>query len=295
MDRRFIYVLVALALSLPLIFQFSVPPVRMPSAEAVFSAIEKLPPRSNPQTQANAVFISLDFGPNSQAENLPQAEVVVEHLMRRRIPFILFSQYPLAESFLESIPATVRERLIKTLPDQNWVYGVDWVNLGYRPNSAAMIQNIAQSDDMAALLKKDTRGNKLSELPIFRDIRSLKQIAMLIQLSSLVGTVDNFLQFFQNKNHRPVFLHGCTSITIPQAFIYLDSGQLAGLLEGVAGAAWYSKLLSDSYPERAIDSSVLLNTSLGIAHLVIIILVILGNLMALSQRINSNGGGPVST
>jgi hypothetical protein len=109
---------------------------------------------------------------------------------------------------------------------------------------------------------------------------------MLLQLSSLVGTLDSFLQFFQTESYRPQFVHGCTSITIPQAFIYLDSGQLVGLLEGVAGAAWYSKLLSEKYVGREKDSSVLLNTSLGVAHLVIIFFVVLGNLIAFRQRVH---------
>jgi hypothetical protein len=277
-DRRIIYILVAVALSLPLILKFSVAPAPMPSAQGVFNHIESL------SSTSQVVFISLDFGPNSQAENLPQAEVVLEHLLRKRIPFVLFSQYALAEIFLESVPKTVTQRLIAEDPTQEYVYGKDWVNLGYRPNSLLIIQSIAQSQNLHDLFKKDARGNRVSDLALFTKLNTLKDISTLVQLTSLVGTLDNFLQFFQSEEYRPAFLHGCTSITIPQAFIYLDSSQIIGLFEGIAGAAWYSKLLSDKFQNRALDSALILNTSLGVAHLLIIVLIVVGNLFMFLSR-----------
>ncbi len=78
-------------------------------------------------------------------------------------------------------------------------------------------------------------------------------------------------------NYIPPIFHGCTSITIPEAYNFLDSGQLKGLYEGLAGAAWYSELLERKYPDRLPDMAGLMNTALGIGHLLIIALVILGN------------------
>lgn len=282
LDRRIIYLLVALALALPLSLGISVAPVQMKSADAVFKVVEELP------HDGKAVFVSLDFGPNSQAENLPQAEVLIEHLLRKKIPFVMYSQYALADTFLESVPATVIARLNAAHSTERWTYGTDWANLGYRPNGALMLQNIAKSDDLSQLLKKDARGNRLSELPLFQKVRSLKDISVLAQFTSLVGTFDGFLQFFQRDGYRPIFLHGCTSITIPQAFIYLDSGQLSGLFEGVAGAAWYSALLTKSFEGREKDSSILLNTGLGVAHLIVILLVVMGNAVAIYQRVRKS-------
>jgi len=275
---------VLLALAIPLVQKSTVKPARMRSAEQLFSVVEAL------NTEAGKLaFVSLDFGPNSMAENLPQAEVVIEHLMRKRIPLALYSQYVLAEPFLNSVPEGVARRLMSERTGERWEYGRDWVNLGFRPNGAIMLQNIAASEDLAELFRTDVRGNRLRDMPAFRGVKSLENIQLLAQFTSLVGTLDTFLQFFQKKSYRPVFVHGCTSITIPQAYIYLDSGQLRGLLEGVAGAAWYSELLNSSYSGRHEGSVQVINTGLGVAHLVIIILVVIGNVAALVSWRSAHG------
>jgi hypothetical protein len=275
-DRRIIYLLILIALAVPLISRYAVKPARMEAAEKMFKIIDetKLEP-------GDVVLVALDFGPNSKAENEPQAEVVIEHLMRKRIPFATFSQYILAQTYLDGIPERVARRLMDENAGERWVYGKDWVNLGLRLNAVITIKAIAEGENIAEYLKKDARGNNLSDVPAFSKVRTLKNIKLFAQFTSLTGTFESYVQFLKSETFRPVFLHGCTSITIPKAYIYLDSGQLTGLLEGVAGAAWYSVLLKDQYPKRAKDASLLINTGLGVAHLVIIALIALGNIMSL--------------
>lgn len=278
-DRRVIYLLVLLALSLPLIYQYSVPPARMAAAEALFKKVEELQVKS-----PDLVFVALDYGPNLVAENGAQAEVVVEHLMRRRIPVALFSIYYQAEPILEALPQRVAARLMKESPSERWEYGKDWVNLGYRPGGYIFIRPIAESKNLVEYLNKDARGTKLTEVPMMKGVERFENIKMLIEITGLINTFDLYVAFFQKKDYRPAFGHGCTSITIPEAFIYLDSKQIDGLLEGVAGAAWYSKLLQDKFTAREPDKSFVINTGLGIAHLVVIGLIILGNVTSLLAR-----------
>jgi len=209
---------------------------------------------------------------------------VLEHLMRRRVPVILFSLYHLAEPFLKSIPEEVARQLERENPGETWEYGRDWINLGYRPGARILIQAIPKSENLAELFEKDARGNRISELPAFSELRTLRQIAFLAEFTGLVDAFDNYVQFFTSKDYTPAFGHGCTSITIPEAFIYLDSGQIQGLLGGLAGAAWYSELLSRHYPERPVDESLMLNTGLGVAQLVVIAFIVLGNLAGLFGR-----------
>lgn len=272
-NRRWIYLLVLLSLSLPLLLKVTIKPARLVAAEKYFALIENLP-----KTEDGFVLVVMDYGPNSKAENMPQTEVLIEHLLRRRVRFATFAQYPLAEPFLGSLPQKIIEKLEKELPSEKWVYGRDWINLGYRPGYALIVKNMAESPDWGELLRKDARGTPLSELEMFSTTRSIKNVIAVAQFTSLIGTIDSFLQFFRNKEYTPPLIHGCTSITIPQAFIYLDSGQLSGLLEGVAGAAWYSFLLEQTFPGRAPDTARLMNTGLGFAHLLIIALVIVGNI-----------------
>lgn len=278
-DRRIIYALVLLALSIPLLNKWSIPPARMQAAELFYNVVDTVE-----VPKGDIAFAALDFGPGMAAETATQAEAVIEHLMRRRIPVVFFSIYVLAEPFLESIPQKIAKRLAAEYPGETWEYGKDWVNLGYRSGGYLMVQSIPKSENLAELFKRDIRGNSLADLPAFREVRTLEDIKLLVQFTGLSGVFDTYVQFFQKKGYRPKYGHGCTSITIPEAYIYLDSGQIDGLLEGIAGAAWYSHLLNKNYPNRIPDASGILNTGLGVAHLVIIALIIVGNITALVGR-----------
>ena len=273
-DRRFIYVLVLLALSAPLVLRVVVKPARMESAEKLYRVVEELA-----RGPDDIALVALDFGPNSMAENKPQAEAVIEHLLRRRIPFAMYSQYLLAPPFLESIPRDTAKRLMQENPGSRWEYGKDWVNLGFRPGSSVMIQGMAESKDLVSYFAKDAQGNSLADLPAFKNVKTLANIKMFAQFTSLTGTFESYVQFLKSAQFRPLFVHGCTSITIPKAYIYLDSGQIVGLLEGVAGAAWYSELLRAQYPGRGKDDALAINTGLGVAQLVVVFLIVFGNLM----------------
>ncbi len=276
LNRRVIYLFVFLALAVPMVQRYTVTPSRMVSAERMYEVVQNLKFEAG-----DVAFISLDFGPNTIAENRPQAEVTIEHLMRRRVPIVLFSQYIQADPFLKSIPEATAARLSKEFPGETWRYGQDWVNLGYRPNSDLLIQGLPKAENIAEYFKQDAFGTPLNQIPAFKPIRGFKNFKLLGQFTGLTGTFATFVQFFQTEDFRPTFVHGCTSITTPEAYIYLDSGQLSGLLEGLAGAAWYSKLLSDKFSKRSPDDALLINTGLGIAQLILILLIVLGNLQLL--------------
>ena len=288
LDRRWIYLLVFLALSVPILTQYTVKPARMDGAERFFEVVEGI--EAKPGQYA---FVAMDFGPSTKGENQPQAKAVVEHLMRKRIPVIVFSLYYLAEPFLKSVPEEVARQLEREHPGETWEYGRDWLNLGYRPGAGVLIQAIPKSENLAELFEKDTRGNRIADLPAFSGLRTLSQISFLAEFTGLVGVFDNYVQYFTSKDYTPAFGHGCTSITIPEAFIYLDSGQIQGLLGGLAGAAWYSEILRQRYPERPVDESLMLNTGLGVAQLVVIAFIVLGNLAGLLRPSTSLPSTPL--
>lgn len=260
--------------AVPLIWNLRMPPARMKAADEMFALLDSVEFK-----EGDIAFLALDFGPNTKAENEPQAETVIEHLFRRRIPFMLYTQYALGEGFLTSIPERVIERLKREDPTNSFTYGRDWVNIGYRPGASLFLQGLSKASSVRDYLGQDRDGTDLKQFPIFRGTGDLRSIKLLYEFTGLVGAFNGYIQFFQKDGYVPVFGHGCTSITIPEAYIYLDSGQLSGLLEGVAGAAWYSKLLTDAYPHREQDSSLVLMTSLGVAHLAIICMILLGNML----------------
>jgi hypothetical protein len=224
------------------------------------------------------------------AENEPQAVVLLEHLFRRRIPVILLSQYQQAEGFLRRIPQDVAQRLEREMPGQTWRYGEAWVNAGYKPGGAIFIQSLVNAPDITKLLGRDVSGMPISHFPAFASVGGVERVKIVGEITGLVGVFDSIVQFFQKNGYRPTLVHGCTSITIPEAYIFLDSGQLKGLLEGIAGAAWYSEVLKKHFPLSDNSKLLVTNTALSAAHIMIIVLILVGNVAAFVSRSRRSRG-----
>ncbi|MHC4507154.1 MAG: hypothetical protein ACYTFI_28070 [Planctomycetota bacterium] len=128
--------------------------------------------------------------------------------------------------------------------------------------------------------KNDYKGKPLSELKVTKGIRDAGDISLLVEMTGSVGLFNMWIQFFQTDRARPDFAHGCTSVTIAEAYTYMESGQIVGLFEGIAGAAAYNQLLEESRKTGEPHASIAARehmTSQSFAHLVIIVLVIMGN------------------
>ncbi len=285
LDRRIIYLLIALSLAIPLTLKHTLQPAEMHAATAFFAELEKLRAESG-----KIVLLAAEWGPGTLAENQPQTAVTIEHLMRRRIPFALVSTYNLSAPFLDSLPREIVAQLEKESPGEQWVYGKDWVNLGYRPGQSLFVQNLARSDDWHNELKTDATGTPLEDIPCMKDVKSVNNVSIFIEFTGLVGVFSDWVQFFRSENYRPPFLHGCTSITIPEAHTYLSAKQILGLHEGIVGAAWHDELLSKNYPNRAVGSAQVMNTSVAFAQILIIFLIILGNAGSLYRHLQLRGG-----
>ena len=270
-DRRLVYVFVALTLAIPLILEMQLEPAPMETADAFYKQVAALEPQ-----EGKIVLIAADWGPTTKAENEPQTEVAIEHLMRKRIPFALISVTPYATPFLRALPRKVADRLMAEQPGEEWTYGEDWVNFGFQTGGRIMIQSVAKAENIADYLKADARGTPLKDVPMLKGVGSISDIMMLMQFTGLVGTFEDWLEMFHAKGYQPTYLHGCTSITIAEAYNYFVTEQIVGLHEGVAGAAWYEKLLNEEYPERIQGTAIINNTSLAYAHLLLLAFIIFG-------------------
>ncbi len=275
-SHRYVYLLMIAVVAIPIVFGFSTKPARMISAERMYSVVENVS-----IVEGDIALVWLDFGPNTIAENGAQAEVLLEHLFRRRIPVLLLSQYPLSEGLLKTIPRKVADKLNIEMPEQEWKYGESWINGGYKPGSGNYIQSLVASTDISTFLGRDVLGMPIEHYPAFAKITGVEKIKLVGEITGLTGVFDTIIQFFQKKGYRPTFVHGCTSITIPEAYIFLDSKQLHGLLEGIAGAAWYGELLQRSFPQSSHKNLLLTNTALGAAQIAIILLIVAGNVVSL--------------
>ena len=282
LDRRIVYFLVMVSLLIPILLNKSLKMAKLKSADMFYDSVEQLESRDD-----QLVMVAVDWGPATKAENEPQTEAVIEHLMIRRIKFGLLTGDPTGTPFLINLP----EKVAQTLHDrtgETWTEGEDWVNFGYKPGQYMLVQQLPKAKDLRDVLRVDANSIPLREVPCMQNVSKFSQIPMLVEITGLTGVFAMWLQFFQTETHRPVVIHGCTSITIPEAYIFLDSGQITGLLEGMAGCAYYMERLGYSKirPHKVMTNM----TALSLAHLVIIGFIIVGNIgMFIKQRRNRAG------
>lgn len=276
-ERYLVYLLVVLTLAWPLIFNVELQPAYMKTADSAYSKVTEL-------SGHDAVVVAIDFGPGTSAENKPQAKLIIEHLMRNRIPFAVTSLYVLASPYLKELPEEISRELHKEDPTQVWEYGRDWVNFGYLPSGSIQLQSLSKSDDWSEYLKFDAFGTSMKEIEVMGRFKTLSNVSMLVEITGLQGLLSAWLQFFQSSKHTPKFIHGCTSISIPEAFAFFSSGQLSGLFEGIAGAAWYEHLLKERFSNRDMVTAHRVNTGVSFAQILIVLLVIFGNLKGFIRK-----------
>lgn len=124
-DRRVLYLLLALVVALPLILR---PRTTIRVSDPVrnaFKAVDRLAPGS-------VVMISIDFDPSSAPELQPMLIAILRHCFRKGIKVVVTGQLalglPLAEIALNQVA-----------PEMGAEYGRDFVNIGYRPGYTAMM------------------------------------------------------------------------------------------------------------------------------------------------------------
>lgn len=280
--NHLIYLFIVLALGVPLYFQFSVNPGTLKNSEVAFEVIEEAAKQQN-----KFAMLAFDFGPSTKAENLSQSSVLLEHILRRRIPVVLFTLNMQGEAYLKSLPVDIVKKLREINPGESWEYGKDWINIGLQVGQ--FLQSIGKTDDLANYLSKDVTGAAVKNYPTFSKLKTLKDVSILGEMAAS-PYIPSYIQFFRKDDYSPKFIHGPTSIMIPPAYNYLDSGQLAGLIEGVPGAAIYAQILEKKFPPKVNQTAggkikskphpaIVMNTALGIAQLLIIFFIIVGNIM----------------
>ncbi|MEO0078028.1 MAG: hypothetical protein ABIK86_03405 [candidate division WOR-3 bacterium] len=265
LDRRILYVLLALAVALPLILK---PRIAVRTSEPVrraFDAVESLPPGS-------VVMISIDYDPSSAPEVQPMLIAILRHCFRRKLKVILTGQLalglPLGEIALNQVA-----------PEMNKTYGDDYVNIGYRPGYTAMMVGIGR--EIRDYFQTDYRGVPIDSFEFMRAVHNYRDIGLLVSLAH-GGVADVWIVYVGGRFGQKIVV-GCTGVNAPNLYQYYSSGQLAGLIGGLQGASEYETLLDQP------GSATLGMPAQSAAHGLIIALLIVGNLgFLIGQRRRKN-------
>ena len=261
MDRRWIYLLVGLAVVIPFIFPATLPIEITPEAQSLYDAIEALPDSCN-------VMLVYDYYPSTIAECEPIAIAALHHFFQKDIKIITLSNIPYGgPSMAESVTRQMAAEYGKE-------YGTDFVNLGYKYGYVAVLSGMGQS--IEAIFPTDNSGTPLSELPLMDSVKNYADISFIFEVADN-STADYWVSIVNAQYGVPIGCGG-TAVMAPKFYAFVASGQFVGLLGGMRGAAEYEKLI-----EQKSDATTGMNAQ-SLVHLLIIALVILGNISFFAGR-----------
>ena len=271
LDKRWIFLAMLLAVSIPILIQKSFPEETTQIVQDVFDEIEGLP-------EGSRVLISFDYDPASGGELDPMSTALVRHLCEKKHKIYFMALWPLGPRVAEDTIA----RVIKTEFPQ-MVYGKDYVNLGYKSGGEGVIQVIV--DNLRKLYPSDLQGTSLSAMDMTRDLRNIRQMDLILSISAGTGGAKEWIQYAATP-YKIRTAVGCTGVQAPLFYPYYPN-QMLGLLPAIKGAAEYEAAVAKKYPRFASPDK---NEGLRrmspqlVAHLLMVVLIILGNVVYFAQR-----------
>jgi hypothetical protein len=265
-DRRIIFLFIAIAISLPLFFKTSIHMPVTPVVQGVYDAIENLPTGSK-------VLISFDYDPSSMPELQPMAESFFRQLFQKNLKVIIMGLWPQG-------PLQANIALDKVFKDpdieaKNLQYGIDYVNLGFTAGNEVVIDRMGH--DFQEAYPADSRGTPLSEIPLMKGVRNYDNIDLIVNLSAGYPGTQEWVQYAVDVFHVKL-VAGNTAVQAPSMYPYVQTGQLAGILGGMKGGAEYELALK--HPAKAVSYMF----SQAVAHAVICVFIIIGNIAFFSMR-----------
>lgn len=272
-DRRWLYVVTILVVGIPLLLrleseQRSVSPMVMD----VYNAIEKLP-------EGSLVLMPLDYDPSADGELQPMADAFVRHCAERKHKLIFLSIWPQGVGMIQ------RATNLLQLEYPEYRYGIDFVNLGYRPGYEVVINTII--NDLPSLYDADQVGTPVRQIPLMRGVENIRNIPLIVSVSSGDPGSKQWIQYAATPYESIDIVTGTTGVQASTLYPYIP-GQMLGMLPSLKSAAEYEKQLLEQYPHIGERSSVtntahLRMMSQDAAHVMLIAFILFSNVAYFMQ------------
>jgi len=273
LDRRWIFLLMAIAVAVPVLYQPVFPEQPSPLTRKLFDAIEELP-------EGSVVYLAFDYDPPSQAELGPMAKGFVRHCCLKKHKMIFANLWPVGPPLVDQ---NIREVIEGEFQSEALVYGRDYVNLGYRPGNQVAISQIAT--DLRKVYAIDSAGTNLDDLPLTKSFKNIFDADLVLNVSAGYPGCKEWVQYAGTKGDLKMGA-GVTGVQAPQLFPYYPD-QLVGLLAAIKGAAEYEAAIAQKYPQYADPQKNVAIKRMGpqlFAHLLMLGLIVLGNVVYVANR-----------
>ncbi len=261
-DRRIIFLILGVVVIFPYLMPLNLGVRVSPPVKNLFDAIDRLPPNGKP------LMISIDFDPNSMPELYPMYLAVLRHAFARNVRVVILGLWLTGISIGE-------EGLREVSSDYQKVNGEDYVFLGWQAGVSAVI--LGMGENIKRVFPTDYYKTPLESLPLMQEVRNYSDVPLFVSLSAGDPGYRTWV-IYAGSSYGLEIGTGVTAVSAADAYPYLQTGQLVGLLAGMKGAAEYENLIESKGYFKGKKIASLAMDSQSLAHLAIMILVIIGNI-----------------
>ena len=230
LDRRWIYIVVALAIIIPLMIPYNSDNKTSPSTENTYQMIDSFAGRED-----RAILLSFWHDASTMPELYPMEVAILRHCFERNVKVFLLTFMPQGAPIIDYAINSVKEEY----PDIK--SGTDYCNFGYIPSALIMPTIIGMGDNIATAVPTDAEGRKVENLPIMKGINNYSEMNLVCEFSGSVAG-GYWLTYARPKFGTNIAV-GVTAVMAADEYPYLQSGQFIGMLAGLKGAAEYEKLV----------------------------------------------------
>ena len=274
-DRRIIYLIIALVTVLPMIFPITQKVRVMSPVEKCFNAVDTI-------HADKALILDFEYTPQDMPELEPMALAILRHAFTKRIKVLALCLYVqqlgLAQSALDQISAEFNRRAGSNA--DSILYGRDYVFLGWQPPPLTPMLGMGES--IVRVYPRDYYGNQSDTLPLLKRIKNYDNVELLVSLAS-TSIPSSWLAYAQNRFGLKVSA-GVTSVSASDFYPFLQSGQFSGLMVGMKGAAEYEEMITRKLNIQARRKASESLSSITFAHLAIILFIVIGNVGFFMKR-----------
>ncbi len=274
LDRRWIFLLMGLAVAIPILRAWTFPEKDSPLTTAAFEVFEQVKP-------GDKVLLSFDFDPASAGELTPMATAFTYHAAARGAKLYFMALWPVGPQMVEDAITKVLRTDFPALR-----YGHDYINLGYKSGNEGVIKVIIT--DLKKLYTTDARGSGIDSIPMMADVESVQDMDYIVVVSAGYPGAKEWVQYA--KTAYPDAFHviaGCTGVQAPPLLPYVPN-QLPGMVAAIKGAAEYENLLLANYESIRTNNKYKEGLRrMGpqlVAHVLMVLLIIAGNIIYFVDR-----------
>jgi len=263
-DRKIIYLILAVGIILPFFFPMGMKIPITKEVNDIYELIEGLGPD-------DCVMLSADYSPSVSAELSPMLDAIVRHCFKRKVKVLVMSLLPMG-------PGLAQPVLNKAAEDYGMIYGTDYVLLGYKVGYSLII--LRMGDSITQTHGVDYYGTALRDIPMMENIINYDDIDLLVPL-----TGANYAAWivYANEQFQQDIAPGMTAVMAADAYPYLQSGQIVGLLGGLKAAAEYETLNGEKYGIPPMMATIGMEAQ-NWAHVIILIFILVGNIAFYATR-----------